>query len=136
MKRPISCRTGTPASRCRIRPTIVSRSSVRPAADDVSRCWLKAASTRARNWPVTSTPTSVEVNAYTLRLRQAYATLDKKDGGTSLLGGPAWSLLTLFNGDMTPRREQIPLTIDAQYVPGFTYTRNPQLRVVQHFDDM
>jgi hypothetical protein len=83
-----------------------------------------------------TTSNSVEVNAYTLRLRQAYATADKNDWGTYILGGQAWSLLTLFNSDMTPRREQIPLTIDAQYVPGFTYTRNPQFRVVQHFDDM
>jgi hypothetical protein len=83
-----------------------------------------------------TTSNSVETNSYTLRLRQAYATLDKNDWGTSILGGQAWSLLTLFNGDMTPRREQIPLTIDAQYIPGFTYTRNPQFRVVQHFGDM
>jgi hypothetical protein len=82
-----------------------------------------------------TTSNSVEVNAYTLRLRLGYATLDKKDWGTYFLGGQAWSLLTLFGGDMTPRREQIPLTIDAQYLPGFTYTRNPQFRVVQHFGD-
>jgi hypothetical protein len=83
-----------------------------------------------------TTSNSVETNSYTLRLRQAYATLDKKDWGTSILGGQAWSLLTLFNSDMALRREQIPLTIDSQYIPGFTYTRNPQFRVVQHFDDM
>lgn len=82
-----------------------------------------------------TTSNSNEVNAYTLRLRQAYATLDKNDWGTYILGGQAWSLLTLFNDDMTPRHEDIPLTIDAQYVPGFTYTRNPQFRVVQHFGD-
>jgi hypothetical protein len=82
-----------------------------------------------------TTSNSVEVNAYTLRLRQAYATLDQKDWGIEILGGQAWSLLTMFNGDMTPRREQIPLTIDSQYVPGFSFTRNPQFRVVQHFDD-
>src|SRR5207249_3456692 len=39
---------------------------------------------------------SVESNSYTLRLRQAYATLDKRDWGTYILGGQAWSLLTLF----------------------------------------
>ena len=37
---------------------------------------------------------------------------------------------------MTPRQEDIPLTIDAQYVPGFSWTRNPQFRVVQHFGDL
>src|SRR5262249_31762713 len=80
-----------------------------------------------------TTSNSVETNSYTLRLRQAYATANKNDWGTYILGGQAWSLLTLFKEDMTPRQEDIPLTIDGQYIPGFTYTRNPQFRVVQHF---
>jgi hypothetical protein len=79
---------------------------------------------------------SVQSNSYTLRLRQAYSTVDKQDWGTYILGGQAWSLLTMFSDDMTPRRENIPLTIDAQYVPGFSWTRNPQFRVVQHFGDL
>lgn len=33
-----------------------------------------------------------------------------------------------------PRQENIPLQIDAQYVPGFVWTRNPQIRVVKDFD--
>jgi len=82
-----------------------------------------------------TTSNSVETNSYTLRLRQAYAQADKNDWGTYILGGQAWSLLTLFKTDMTPRQEDIPLTIDAQYLPGFTFTRNPQFRVVQHFGD-
>jgi len=79
---------------------------------------------------------SVQSNSYTLRLRQAYATVDKNDWGTYVLGGQAWSFLTMFKDDMTPRQENIPLTIDAQYVPGFTWLRNPQFRVVQHFGDL
>jgi hypothetical protein len=79
---------------------------------------------------------SVQTNSYTPRLRLAYATLDRRDWGTYLLGGQAWSFLTMFKEDMTPRQENIPLTIDLQYVPGFTWTRNPQLRVVQHFGNM
>ena len=34
---------------------------------------------------------------------------------------------------MVPRKEQIPLTIDAQYVVGFTWTRTPELRIVKDF---
>jgi hypothetical protein len=79
---------------------------------------------------------SVQSNSYTLRLRQAYATAEKDDWGTYILGGQAWSFLTMFRDDMTPRQENIPLTIDAQYVPGFTWLRNPQFRVVQHFGDL
>jgi hypothetical protein len=83
-----------------------------------------------------TTSNSVESNSYNPRLRLAYATLDKTNWGTYFLGGQAWSLLTMFNHDMTPRQEDIPLTIDGQYVPGFTWLRNPQFRVVQHFGDM
>jgi hypothetical protein len=42
----------------------------------------------------------------------------------------------MFKEDMTPRQENIPLTIDAQYVPGFTWLRNPQFRFVQRFGNM
>jgi hypothetical protein len=83
-----------------------------------------------------TTSNSVESNSYTLRLRQAYATLDKTNWGTYFLGGQTWSLLTMFNHDMTPRQEDIPLTIDGQYAVGFTWLRNPQVRVVQHFGDI
>jgi hypothetical protein len=76
---------------------------------------------------------SVESNSYGLRLRLAYATIDKQDWGTSFLGGQSWSFLTTFKQDMTPGQELIPLTIDAQYVPGFTWLRNPEARIVQHF---
>jgi hypothetical protein len=68
---------------------------------------------------------SIESNSYTPRLRQAYATLDRSDLGLHLVGGQIYTLLTLFNHDMTPRQEDIPLTIDGQYVVGFTWTRNP-----------
>jgi hypothetical protein len=77
---------------------------------------------------------SIESNSYTPRLRQAYAALDRSDLGLHLLGGQTYSLLTLFHQDMTPRQEDIPLTIDGQYVVGFTWTRNPQFRVVQDLD--
>ena len=83
-----------------------------------------------------TTSNSVESNSYTLRLRQAYATADNQDWGAYILGGQAWSLVTLFKDDMTPRQEDIPLVIDASYIPGFTYTRDPQFRVVQHFGDL
>jgi hypothetical protein len=33
-----------------------------------------------------------------------------------------------------PRQENFPLTIESQYVPGFTWTRNPQIRLVKDFD--
>jgi hypothetical protein len=35
---------------------------------------------------------------------------------------------------IVPRQEDIPLTIDAQYVPGFVWQRTPQIRLVKDFD--
>jgi hypothetical protein len=57
---------------------------------------------------------SIESNSYTPRLRQGYATLDRSDLGFHLLGGQVYTLLTMFNHDMTPRQEDIPLTIDGE----------------------
>jgi hypothetical protein len=74
---------------------------------------------------------SNESNSYTPRLRQAYLTLDRKDFGFHLLAGQSWSLLTMDRAGITPRQEDIPLTIDAQYVPGFTWARQWQFRAVQ-----
>ena len=81
------------------------------------------------------TANSVESNSYNLRLRQAYATYDNSDWGFHLLGGQAWSLLTPQKVGITPRQEDIPLTIDAQYVVGFDWTRQPQLRLAADFLD-
>src|SRR5207248_1785651 len=52
---------------------------------------------------------SIESNSYSPRLRQAYATLDRSDLGLHILGGQAFSLLTLFNHGLMPRQERIPL---------------------------
>lgn len=81
------------------------------------------------------TANSNESNSYNPRLRQVYATVDRKDLGFHFLGGQAWSLMTMNKKGITPRQENIPMTIEAQYVPGFTWTRNWQLRAVQDFDD-
>jgi len=74
------------------------------------------------------TANSNESNSYSPRLRQAYLTYDRSDWGVDVLAGQAWSLLTLDQQGITPRKEQVPLPIDAQYVVGFTWARQPQLR--------
>jgi len=81
------------------------------------------------------TANSNQSNSYTLRLRQAYATYARTDWGFYALGGQAWSLGTMFRTGLIPRQENVPLTIDAQYVPGFFWARQPQFRVVKEFDD-
>ncbi len=78
---------------------------------------------------VGTTSNSNESNSYVPRLRQAYLTYDNDQWGAHVLAGQSWSLLTLNRIGITPRQENIPLTIDAQYVPGFNWKRQWQLRV-------
>ena len=78
---------------------------------------------------------SNESNSYALRVRQAYATYDNGNIGFHVLGGQAWSLLTLDRVGITPRQESIPLTPDSLIHVGFTYARQFQLRFVEDFDD-
>jgi hypothetical protein len=79
------------------------------------------------------TANSTESNSYNPRLRQFYGTYYRKDHDYYLMAGQSFSLVTLNKKGITPRQEQIPLSIDGQYVPGFNWTRNPQLRFVKNF---
>lgn len=81
------------------------------------------------------TANSVESNSYNPRLRQAYGTYDNTAWGLHFLGGQAWSLATMSRDGIVPTQEDVPLTIDAQYVPGFTWTRQPQIRLAKDFAD-
>jgi hypothetical protein len=74
-----------------------------------------------------------ESNSWAPRLRQGYLTYDNSNWGFHLLAGQAWSLLTPNTSGIVPRKENIPLTIDANYVVGFDYTRNWQIRLVKDF---
>jgi hypothetical protein len=64
-----------------------------------------------------------------------YGTYDNSQYGVHALAGQEWSLATMYRKGLTPRQEDVPLTIDAQYVPGFTWTRQPQFRAVKDFAD-
>jgi hypothetical protein len=78
-----------------------------------------------------TTANSTESNSYTPRVRHLYGTIDWMGEGFHLLAGQTWSLATLNNKGITPRNEVTPLTIDAQYVAGFTWARQPQLRITK-----
>jgi hypothetical protein len=80
-----------------------------------------------------TTANSRESNSYTPRLRQGFLSYDDTANGWHVLAGQAWSLLTQNTVGITPRKENIPLTIDAQYAVGFNWTRNAQIRVVKDF---
>lgn len=79
------------------------------------------------------TSNSTESNSYVPRIRQVfvdYAT----DDGFQVLAGQAWSLVTQNKTGIVARKENAPMTIDAQYVPGFDWLRVPQLRLTQKLD--
>jgi hypothetical protein len=80
-----------------------------------------------------TTANSIESNSYTPRIRQAFVSWDEMATGWHLLAGQAWSLLTQNRNGIVARQENIPLTIDAQYVVGFNWSRNAQVRVVKDF---
>jgi hypothetical protein len=80
------------------------------------------------------TANSNETNSYTPRIRVMYNQIDWANEGLHLLAGQNWSLATMQGKGITPRAEDIPPTIDAQYIPGFTFTRQPQIRLTEEFD--
>jgi hypothetical protein len=81
------------------------------------------------------TANSNESNSYNPRIRVVYGTMDWNDLGWHMLAGQNWSLVTLNSKGITPRNEVSPTAIDAQYVPGFAWARQPQLRITKDFDD-
>jgi hypothetical protein len=80
------------------------------------------------------TANSRESNSYNLRIRQAYLEYDNDNWGFHLVGGQSWSLLTQNRVGMLPSSENVPLTIDAQYVAGFNWARQPEIRFVEDWN--
>lgn len=78
---------------------------------------------------------SIESSSYIPRWRLYYAQIDDSDLGLHALVGEGWSLATMFKTGMVPRQELIPIDPEAQYIVGFTWTRNMQYRVVKSFAD-
>jgi hypothetical protein len=79
------------------------------------------------------TGNSNESNSFSPRIRNVYGTLDI--GSLEFLAGQNWSLTTMNTKGITPRNELPPATIDAQYVTGFTWARQPQFRITDSFLD-
>jgi hypothetical protein len=83
------------------------------------------------------TANSNESNSYNPRIRNLYGTIDwdKGDHGWHVLVGQNWSLLTLNTKGITPRNELPPPEVDGQYIPGFVWARQPQVRLTGDFLD-
>jgi hypothetical protein len=73
-------------------------------------------------------------DSYVLRQRQFWGR--GETGGFSVTGGQMWSLVTETGMSVNNRTEKLPNTIDPQYTVGFTWTRQPALRLAQKFGDV
>ena len=72
-----------------------------------------------------------ESNSYTPRIRQAYFAYGDDIWHNHFSAGQMWSLLTQNRVGILNGTENVPLTIDAQYVAGFNWARQPAIRYVQ-----
>jgi len=73
-------------------------------------------------------------NSYVLRQRQIWGR-GETAGGFSVTGGQMWSLVTEDAKGDDPRTEIQPLTVDPQYLVGYSWTRQPGIRFEQRFGD-
>jgi hypothetical protein len=87
----------------------------------------------------TSNGNNNESNSYSPRIRQAFASVDYDDRaddvGLHVLAGQTFSLITPYYSGLLPRSDNTPRTIDPQYLVGFTWARQAQLRVSADFLD-
>lgn len=86
--------------------------------------WLGAAQTANEN----------QSDSFNLRIRHLYMAWDDDDWGTHLLAGHTFTLATMGTIGILPRKENNPMTIEDQYVPGFVWDRQDQIRLVKDFD--
>ena len=77
---------------------------------------------------------SNESNSYVLRLRQFWGSAAFENGWT-VSAGQMWSLATPNKAGMAPRSEHVPTTIEAQYVPGFSWARQFGFRATNKLSD-
>jgi hypothetical protein len=73
-----------------------------------------------------------ESNSYTLRQRQIWGQAATKSG-FKVTGGQMWSLVTETKKSTDNRTENLPQVIDPAYVIGFSWERQPGIRLQQSF---
>jgi hypothetical protein len=77
------------------------------------------------------TGNSRESNSYNPRIRQAWFSYNDDYWHSHFSAGQMWSLITQNRVGILNQTENVPLTIDAQYVVGFNWARQPAIRFVQ-----
>jgi len=80
------------------------------------------------------TANSRESNSYNLRVRHAWLAYD--NGFFHFMAGQGWSLATMNKKGIEPGNGVAPMTIDAQFVAGFNWARQAQLRFVGDINKM
>ena len=80
------------------------------------------------------TANSRESNSYTPRIRQAYFAYDNDNYHFHMSAGQEWSMLTQNRVGMLNGTENTPLTIDAQYVAGFNWARQPGIKFIEDWN--
>jgi hypothetical protein len=73
-------------------------------------------------------------NSYVLRQRQIWGQAASQSG-FAITGGQMWSLVTEMRKGTDARTEIQPQTIDPQYLVGYSWTRQPELRIQQRWGD-
>jgi len=86
--------------------------------------WLSAGVTSNNN----------QSNSYTNRMRQLWGQV-AFNNGVALTGGQQWSLVTETRKGLDNRTETLPMSIDAQYVVGFSWARQFSMRVTKNFNN-
>jgi hypothetical protein len=82
-----------------------------------------------------TTSNSNQSNSYTFRQRQFWGKAETANR-FAVTGGQMWSLVTETGKSTDNRTEKLPNTIDAQYMVGFSWTRQPGIRVQKQFGDV
>jgi hypothetical protein len=81
-----------------------------------------------------ATSNNRQSNSYCLRQRQIWGAASTPSGWF-VSGGQMWSLATEHRKGLANRQEIQPMTIDPQYVVGYTWARQFGFRVVKNFAD-
>jgi multidrug efflux pump subunit AcrA (membrane-fusion protein) len=81
-----------------------------------------------------TTSNNNQSNSYVLRQRQIWGRVETKSG-FAVTGGQMWSLVTEDKQGTEARTEVLPQSIDPQYLVGYNWTRQPEIRFQQRFGD-
>jgi len=74
-------------------------------------------------------------NSYVLRQRQIWGK-GEWASGFAITGGQTWSLVTENRRSTDTRTEIQPNTVDSQYLVGYSWTRQPSIRIQQKWGDL